>query len=264
VLRSGHKIVVSLASIAAVAAALVAAAPAAATFHEMSIRQIYIGEGANADDEFVQLQMWAPNQYQVAGHSLTFYDKDGNLKTGMGVTVTFPSNVPNAENNRSILIATPKDVTRFGVPSDVAITDLDRMDAAGGAICWAGVDCVSYGAFNNTTGILLPSATGAPAALPGANASLIRTIAPGCPTLLEAGDDTNDSATDFSSTSPLVPRDNASPILETPCSTAPVGGGPMAAPAFDLKAAITKCKRKFPKGPKRKRCIRRAKQRAQA
>jgi len=33
---------------------------------------------------------------------------------------------------------------------------------------------------------------------------------------------------------------------------------------FDLKAAINKCKKKFPKGPKRKKCIKRAKQRAQA
>jgi hypothetical protein len=35
------------------------------------------------------------------------------------------------------------------------------------------------------------------------------------------------------------------------------------APTFNLAAAIRKCKRKFPKGPKRKKCIRRAKQRAQ-
>jgi PD-(D/E)XK nuclease superfamily len=34
--------------------------------------------------------------------------------------------------------------------------------------------------------------------------------------------------------------------------------------AFDLKAAIKKCKKKFPKGPKRKKCIKRAKRRAQA
>jgi hypothetical protein len=33
---------------------------------------------------------------------------------------------------------------------------------------------------------------------------------------------------------------------------------------FNLKAAIKKCKKKFPKGPKRKKCIKRAKKRAQA
>jgi hypothetical protein len=34
------------------------------------------------------------------------------------------------------------------------------------------------------------------------------------------------------------------------------------APSFDLQAAIKRCKKKFPKGPKRKRCIKRAKARA--
>jgi hypothetical protein len=34
--------------------------------------------------------------------------------------------------------------------------------------------------------------------------------------------------------------------------------------AFDLKAAIAKCKKKFPKGSKRKKCIRKARQRALA
>jgi hypothetical protein len=267
VLRPGRKILVSLASAAILAGALIGAAGAAATFHEMSIRQIYIGEGANTDDEFVQLQMWASNQNQVGGHSLTFYDKDGNLKTGTGVTVTFPSDVPNGENNRSILIATPKAFTHFGVTSDVTITDLDRMEAAGGAVCWVNVDCVSYGAFNNTTLTPLPSPTGTPASLPGANASLTRTIAPSCPTFLEAGDDSNDSATDFSSTSPPAPRNNASAILETPCFTPPSGSGPtttVPTQAFDLKAAIAKCKKKFPKGSKRKKCIRKARQRALA
>jgi hypothetical protein len=49
------------------------------------------------------------------------------------------------------------------------------------------------------------------------------------------------------------------PIIETP---APVPGplpGPNAAPTFDLAAAVKHCKKKFPKGPKRKKCIKRAK-----
>jgi hypothetical protein len=263
VLRPGRKILVSLASAAILAGALIGAAGAAATFHEMSIRQIYIGEGGNADDEFVQLQMWASGQDHVMNHSVTFYNKFGQLETP-GFTVTFPADVPNGENQRSILIATPKAFTHFGVQSDVAITDLDRMASDGGAVCWDTVDCVSYGAFNTSLGTP-PSATGTPAALPVANASLMRTIVPGCPTFLEAGDDTNDSATDFSSSSPPAPRNNASPILETPCFTAPAGGTlTPAAPAFDLKAAIARCKKKFPKGPKRKKCIRKAKQKAAA
>src|SRR5262249_21126941 len=43
----------------------------------------------------------------------------------------------------------------------------------------------------------------------------------------------------------------------------PPGPTPAApAPAFNLKAAIKKCKKKFPKAPQRKRCIKKAKKRA--
>jgi hypothetical protein len=47
---------------------------------------------------------------------------------------------------------------------------------------------------------------------------------------------------------------------------APGGSGPITGPSppsFNLAAAIKKCKKKFPKGKKRKKCIKRAKKRAQ-
>jgi hypothetical protein len=47
---------------------------------------------------------------------------------------------------------------------------------------------------------------------------------------------------------------------------APGGAGPITGPSppsFNLAAAIKKCKKKFPKGKKRKKCIKRAKKRAQ-
>jgi hypothetical protein len=40
------------------------------------------------------------------------------------------------------------------------------------------------------------------------------------------------------------------------------GVAPALAPTFDLQAAIKWCKKKFPKGPKRKRCIKKANARA--
>jgi ELWxxDGT repeat protein len=45
------------------------------------------------------------------------------------------------------------------------------------------------------------------------------------------------------------------------------GGGPApvtTALTFNLKAAIARCKKKFPKGPKRKKCIRKARAKANA
>jgi len=53
----------------------------------------------------------------------------------------------------------------------------------------------------------------------------------------------------------LAPAVVIPPVINPPVTTVP--------PPFNLKAAIKKCKKKFPKGPKRKKCIRRAKQRAQ-
>jgi hypothetical protein len=47
-----------------------------------------------------------------------------------------------------------------------------------------------------------------------------------------------------------------------PAGPAPIAGFPPS--SFDLAAAIKRCKKKFPKGPKRKKCIRRAKQRARS
>jgi hypothetical protein len=49
-------------------------------------------------------------------------------------------------------------------------------------------------------------------------------------------------------------------ILTAPVSTPPGTTPPQ---AFNLAAGIKKCKKKFPKGPKRKKCIKRAKKRAQ-
>jgi hypothetical protein len=47
---------------------------------------------------------------------------------------------------------------------------------------------------------------------------------------------------------------------------APAGSGPTtgSSQSFDLAAAVKKCKKKFPKGKKRKKCIKRAKKRARA
>jgi len=92
--------------------------------------------------------------------------------------------------------------------------------------------------------------------------SLERSIAPGCPTLLEAGDDTDNSSADFTLAAPS-PRNNATTPTETACAgPQSPATAPAAATTFNLKGAIKKCKKKFPKGPKRKKCIKKAKRRA--
>jgi hypothetical protein len=202
---------IPIAAIAALGAALLVAPPAQATFHLISIREVYPGSAAHPDSGYVELQMYASGQNLVGGHSLTVYGA-GGTSTG---TFTFPSAVANGADQATILIGDSGVQSAFGVAPD--LTDAGfAIDPAGGAACWAGsLDCVSWGSFSGST----PSASGSPAdplGIPDGK-GLRRTIEPGCPTLLEAADDSNDSATDFLDATPQ-PRSNASAIVEAACT----------------------------------------------
>jgi len=199
------------AALAALVAALAWAPGAQATFHLMRIREVYPGSAAHPTSGYVELQMYAAGQDLVEGHALTVYDAAGTL-TG---TFTFSSDVANAANQQTILIGDSGVQSAFGVAPDLGVSGIG-ISPAGGAACWAGsIDCLSWGDFSGTT----PSASGSPADPLGVpdGMALRRTIAPGCPTLLEEGDDSNDSATDFSEATPS-PRDNSSAIVEAPCT----------------------------------------------
>lgn len=204
----------------AVLALLLAAPAAEASFHLIKVRELYAGSN---DDSYVELQMYAAGQSFLGGHSLTVYDANGALAH----TSTFSSTVPNSQNQRTVLIGDGNVQSKFGVAPDLVDSGLS-IPAAGGAVCWnAGglpADCVGWGDFSG--GASFETATGTttgPPAAPsgiGAGKALRRTIAPGCPTLLEEGDDSDDSAVDFAEVTP-APRDNASSIVETTCAGAP-------------------------------------------
>jgi hypothetical protein len=53
-------------------------------------------------------------------------------------------------------------------------------------------------------------------------------------------------------------------VQAAPASPGPTPSTPAPGPTFDLKAALKKCKKKFPAGPRRKKCIKKAKLRAGA
>ncbi|MGN6816231.1 MAG: hypothetical protein ACTHK3_09120 [Solirubrobacterales bacterium] len=80
------------------------AAPAAATFHLMMIREVYPGSVANPEAQYVELQMWQSGQNHVAGHVLRSYDAAGKV-TGVD---TFPADVANGANQSTLLLATPQ------------------------------------------------------------------------------------------------------------------------------------------------------------
>jgi hypothetical protein len=224
-----------LASVLAVTTLAWGAPPAQATFHEMSIREVYPGSIAQPDAEYIELQMWAPGQNLVGGHSLKTYNASGGLVS----TSTFANDVAGDANQSTILLATPAAESTFGVVPDAAMAP-NQLDPSGGAVCWAEtIDCVSWGSFSGS----LTSPAGSPAASSGIpdGMALRRTISPGCATLLEPTDDRDNSAADFSPVFP-GPRPNSVPPAERACgsggqqgSGGPSNQGERGAPQTTLK-----------------------------
>jgi hypothetical protein len=187
---------------------------ALATFHEMSIRELYPGSLAQPESEYVELQMWAPGQNLVGGHVLKTYNAGG----GVTSSNTFAGDVSGSANQSTILLATPAAEAEFGDGADTALS-AGKLDPAGGAACWENLDCVSWGNFSGP----LPSPAGAPAAAIPNGMALRRAIAPGCATLLEPTDDHDNSAADFSTVFP-APRPNSVAPSERRCLGAGEGG----------------------------------------
>ena len=176
---------------------LVAAPSAQATFHLIKVREVHPGQ---SDDSYVELQMFAAGQSVLSGHSLTLYNSSGSLVH----TSTFSSSVAHSgesadrldrRHRRAVDVRRGPGSPRRGL----------SIPAAGGAACWnAGgipADCVAWGNFSGQAA--LQTATGTSVASPAspsgitAGKAIRRKISPGCPTLLEEADDSDDSATDF-------------------------------------------------------------------
>ncbi len=210
---------IALAGALAMAAVALPAASADAAFHLMKVREVYPGSSSvGRDDAFIELQMFAAGQNFVGGHTVSYFTAGGSL---LGST-TIDNNVPNGESQRTVLIGDTlvpgRDVAN--VQSDMLGQSLGTA-GAGGAVCFEAIDCVSWGTFAGA----LPSPAGANAAAIPDGASLERSIAPNCATLLEDADDTNNSAVDFALATPS-PRGNAVPPTETACTGGNPGGGP--------------------------------------
>ena len=183
----------------------------------MQIREVYPGSAANPGAEYVELQMWAEDQNHVAGHLLRTYSASGAV-TGSD---SFTTDVPRGADQSTLVLATPGAEAELGFAADAALAPAGALDPSGGAVCWEAIDCVAWGSFSGT----LPSPAGSPASPGGIpdGMALRRTIAPGCATLLEPGDDRDSSAVDFATVFP-GPRPNSVAPSERPCSASPSPG----------------------------------------
>lgn len=199
--------------------ALALPSSAGATFHLMKVSEVSNVNGS----QFVELQMYSGGQNLVGGHHLQSYDAGGTVIDEF----QFPADVGQGGNQRTILAAYDPGTLPGGTTADFPGTGLPVPN--NGTVCFMDtiapalpIDCVTYGTVTAT-----PFPTGTPAQTlpfdPGSN-TLQRTIAPNCPTALDAADDTGDSATDFSLAAP-TPRNNATAPTEVPCPGQPGGGG---------------------------------------
>ena len=196
---------------------VLAPASASASFHLMKVREVYPA----GDSSYVELQMFSAGEYLVAGHHLVAYSANGSVASDFSL----PSNVSaSSPSNSTILIADSGYASAFpsGPSPDEADTGLNLSPSAG-AVCWTDgspPDCVSWGAFTGPFPTHVPAlVAGSPASPAGVTAgkALRRSIAPGCPTFLEAEDDTDSSLADFSEQTP-GPRSNSSSIVEHTCA----------------------------------------------
>jgi hypothetical protein len=207
----------------AVATCLLTMAPAArATFHEISIREVFPGSAAHPQASYVEVQMYEAGQHFVGGHGVTLYNSTGGLidTFSFGSSLTGPSS-----SQQTILIGDSGVGLAFGVTPDLVDSDFN-VSASGGAACWAGsVDCVAWGDFDGVS----PTAVGTPADKAGIpdGMAIRRSISQGsCSNRLDFADDTNDSATDFADAAPA------------PVSYAIVPNPPACTPPPPLPSAI--------------------------
>jgi hypothetical protein len=195
---------------AALVPLLVAAPAAQATFHEILVREVHAGGGDN--DSYVVLQAYSGGQNALSGHSLTAYGPTG---TALGA-FSFTGGVANGQNQMTVLVADTAYASGFPAgPTPDGTEATFNLNPDGGAVCWAGLDCMAWGNFSGSTS---PS-SGSPADPAGIppNMALRRSIAAGCATLLQLSDDTNVSSADFEDAVPN-PRANSSPITEATCA----------------------------------------------
>jgi len=195
----------------ALIAALTAAAPALATFHLIKVKEVFPGTVASPNAQYVMLQSYAAGQNMLTGHAIHVFDAHGVEITSFA----FANSVANSASQMTVLIATAEAKTLFGF-STVDLTMTAALALTGGKVCYETLDCVSWGSYSGgAIGTGVPF--NAPVGLEQGRAMQRRLDIAGSPTVLDAADDTNDSANDFLFMTP-APMNNAGTAGTLPSS----------------------------------------------
>jgi hypothetical protein len=208
-------------------AVMTVAQPAQATFHEVLISELYPGSAAAPQSSFLELQMYSPEQNLVENHSITIYGPTG---AAIG-TFVFPNDLPGVGVDQQTMLVGDSGVAEaFGVTPDLVDAGFN-LPPAGGAACWDGLDCVSWGNFSGKTA---PS-SGIPvdaAGIPDGKAIERRITGGACSNRLEPADDSDDSDSDFFDGAP-TPQSYSTVPAEVVCTPPP----PTPASLIDSKPA---------------------------
>lgn len=202
----------------ALAACALMAPAAFAANEDLRIREVF--GGGSEDTAYVEIQALSADQNHLAGKTVKW---TGITPTEQFIpgSFTFPSDVDNGANQMTVLLAAPG--YSGPVAPDFTVPGL-KLWPRWGNVCIEGIDCVAWGNGGGGAGAL--QNLGIP---PGK--ALVRLIGHGCPTMLELADDTpftgdfngdNGTPGDWSFGTPN-PRNNDSPIVETPCGAPNTG-----------------------------------------
>lgn len=206
----------------------VLAASAPADHHFVKISEWYPGTAATADDSFLELQMYAAGQNEMAGHRIHVYGPGADATPANFQLSLIAPIPPNSENQRTVLIGGSSGPANRNYTEN--LDGAADFSPAGGALCFVSnegfgtIDCVEWGSGNNTINEGTPVLA---AGIPDGK-SVSRSITPNCPTSLDGADDSGSSASDFSQTDPS-PRGNTDPITELPCFALTLGVSPTGA-----------------------------------
>jgi hypothetical protein len=124
-------------------------APAGAVFHLMVVEEVYPGNPAAPDAQYVVLRMTSRGQNLVAGHPIITFLPNGQPGPAFG---TFQANVSNSLAGDKLLMATQAAVDLFKLAADQVTTG--RLPFPSGRVCFSDptIDCVAYGAYTAPNG----------------------------------------------------------------------------------------------------------------
>ena len=192
-------------------------AQAAPSDFPLKLRLVQPAGSSDSTLERVMLQMTVDGQQDQSGNEVRFYGSDGSL-TG---SFTIPAAVPIGLAARTILLAP----AGTSPAPDFDLGAVDRLDPAGGGVCFVGApeaDCVTWGSFPGALLSGLPDPQLDSAGAIAASSALGRLIARDCPTWLGPDDDVDFGSADFAA-GIVQPRNNATappasgPFTEVPC-----------------------------------------------